>query len=272
MEKVNDYPKISIITACFNSAKTIEQTIDSVVTQTYPNIEYIIIDGGSTDETVDIIRRYQGKFAYWVSEPDKGIYDAMNKGIDVATGDYIYFLGSDDKLYNYKCIENTVNYINGNSGIDIFFGKVMLVDYNFHLQKECGEAISPDAVLQGAMVPHQGMFVSKSLMKKFLFNTQYKIAADFDFLVKCVLKGCKMQFIDLIIAYYSVNGSSSVDKLRKMEYQKILQSYSLEKAVEILLKSRKKQEFYKALIGLCTRLDIARWIKKKLGWKEMGNN
>ena len=97
--------KISIITVSYNAAKTIEQTISSVVNQTYQDIEYIIIDGGSTDGTMDIIRKYEDRIAYWISEPDKGIYDAMNKGIDVATGDYVYFLGADDRLVDANIID-----------------------------------------------------------------------------------------------------------------------------------------------------------------------
>lgn len=100
--------KISIITVSYNAAKTIEQTIQSVVNQTYDNIEYIIIDGGSTDGTVDIIKKYEDKIAYWVSEPDKGIYDAMNKGILKASGEYIYFLGADDWLYNESVMERRI--------------------------------------------------------------------------------------------------------------------------------------------------------------------
>ena len=91
---------ISIITVSYNAVKTIEQTISSVVNQSYSNIEYIIIDGGSTDGTVDIIKKYEDRIAYWVSEPDGGIYDAMNKGIKVATGDYIQIIGADDFLIN----------------------------------------------------------------------------------------------------------------------------------------------------------------------------
>ena len=90
--------KISVVTVCYNAADTIEKTMLSVLNQTYHDIEYIIIDGGSTDGTVEIIRKYADRIAYWVSEPDKGIYDAMNKGIKVATGEYIYFLGADDLL------------------------------------------------------------------------------------------------------------------------------------------------------------------------------
>ena len=102
--------KITIVTVCYNSAKTIEQTICSVLNQTYKNIEYIIVDGGSTDETVDILRKYSCKIK-WISEPDDGIYDAMNKGIKMASGEYIQFIGSDDCLINYTIIEKHIDKI-----------------------------------------------------------------------------------------------------------------------------------------------------------------
>ena len=117
-------PLISIITVSYNAVKTIEDTIVSVLGQTYSNIEYIIIDGGSTDGTLDIIKKYEDKITYWVSEPDKGIYDAMNKGILKATGDYLFFLGADDKITcNFNDIihlfkdKNTVYYG------DVLFGE-----------------------------------------------------------------------------------------------------------------------------------------------------
>ncbi len=110
-------PKISIITAVLNRVNTIEQTISSVVNQTYQNYEYILIDGGSNDGTVDVIKKYEDQIAYWISEPDNGVYDAFNKGILVAKGEYIHFLGSDDCLYAPDTLENVVK--NLNEKIDI---------------------------------------------------------------------------------------------------------------------------------------------------------
>ena len=104
-------PKISIVTPTFNQGQYIEQTIQSVLNQQYPNLEYIIIDGASTDGTVDIIKKYETKLHYWVSEPDKGIYDAMNKGARLANGDFINFMNADDIVYSTNAIEKIVNYI-----------------------------------------------------------------------------------------------------------------------------------------------------------------
>lgn len=109
--------EISIITVCFNSEKTIEDTIKSVCCQTYKNIEYIIIDGGSTDRTCDIINSYISQISIFVSEPDNGIYDAMNKGLDMATGDYLLFLGSDDHLMSSNIIERVMARINNTTDI-----------------------------------------------------------------------------------------------------------------------------------------------------------
>ena len=105
-------PLISVVTVVYNGEKTLEQTILSVVNQTYNNVEYIIIDGGSKDNTLDIIKKYEDKIDYWQSEPDKGIYDAMNKGIKLATGEFIYILGCDDFLIDKDIFENIKIYLN----------------------------------------------------------------------------------------------------------------------------------------------------------------
>ena len=118
--------KISIITVSYNAAATIERTILSVIRQTYPHMEYIVIDGGSTDGTVDIIRKYEDQIAYWVSEPDQGIYDAMNKGIRRATGDYIYFLGADDWLRDDQVMQEVSEFIRLHPGYGLYMGNVFL--------------------------------------------------------------------------------------------------------------------------------------------------
>src|SRR5690606_2467889 len=99
------HPKLSVITIVYNNVKDIERTILSIITQTYDNIEYIIIDGGSTDGTLDIIKKYQHKVSQWVSEPDKGIYNAMNKGLKMSSGDYILFMNSGDEVYDQRTVE-----------------------------------------------------------------------------------------------------------------------------------------------------------------------
>ena len=120
-DKTNDPKmKISVVTVCYNSVDTIEETMLSVLNQTYSDVEYIIIDGGSTDGTVDIIKKYADRIAYWVSEPDNSIYDAMNKGIAVATGDYINFMNSGDSFASKDSISNVLTNIK--EDIDIVFG------------------------------------------------------------------------------------------------------------------------------------------------------
>ena len=156
---MNNKIKISIITVSYDAAKTIEQTIYSVINQTYDNIEYIIIDGGSTDRTVDIIKKNENEIAYWVSESDKGIYDAMNKGIDVATGDYIYFLGADDWLVNKNIIYKIASRIMHYNDYDFYCGNVILYDSVSNLVKQSNFMFSVDEIKKGNMYPHQGMFV-----------------------------------------------------------------------------------------------------------------
>ncbi|MCR5146562.1 MAG: glycosyltransferase [Clostridia bacterium] len=117
--------KISVVTVVFNGEKTLEKTIQSVINQTYENIEYLIIDGGSSDSTVDIIKKYESKISFWKSEADKGIYDAMNKGLVQATGDFIIFLGADDLFVDREVVQNFVKKICCDSYDYIYYGNVI---------------------------------------------------------------------------------------------------------------------------------------------------
>lgn len=116
-------PTFSIITITYNAVRLVEQTLLNVLSQSYPNIEYIVIDGGSTDGTVDIIRRYESGLAYWVSEPDKGIYDAMNKGLQKATGDYVWFINAGDTLCSSDTVQSVVSRLQKRKALpDIIYG------------------------------------------------------------------------------------------------------------------------------------------------------
>ena len=114
-------PKITIITVCYNAISTIEDTIKSVLSQTYENLEYIIIDGGSIDGTIDIIKKYEKQISYWQSEPDKGVYDAMNKGIKLSTGEWINFMNAGDSFYNTEVLQS-LNLYFSDSQTDIIYG------------------------------------------------------------------------------------------------------------------------------------------------------
>ena len=209
--------KISIVTVSYNAAETIEQTISSVVNQAYENIEYIIIDGGSTDGTVDIIRKYEDRIAYWVSEPDKGIYDAMNKGIDAATGDYIYFLGADDILLNLPIISISNAW---HDNIDIILGKVEFSNGYVYSSKADWKLIFHNRL------HHQGMFVKRIILENNKFNTNYTVYADFDLNQKLYKKNVTYRYCDDIVAIFSLNGISSCANLRE-QYSIIFNNYGI---------------------------------------------
>lgn len=266
--------KMSIITVVYNGVDTLEETILSVVKQNYKNIEYIIIDGESTDGTLEIIKKYQNSIAYWISEPDKGIYDAMNKGINIAKGEWIYFLGSDDWLYNKNVIGSVVEEIKSLPSMDIFCGKVMLFDPQLDLVKVFGNVLSDDGIKEGAMAPHQGMFVKSDLIKERLFDNKYKVAGDFDFFISQSLIGKKFHFSNKIIAYYSILGISSYDDKRIREYREILSKHAgqtyLDKYNRKIRIERIKAMVRNKLVNLRWKFLISFVLKKK-GWMEIKN-
>ncbi len=169
------YPKISVITVSYNAAATILQTINGVFSQAYPNLEYIIIDGKSTDSTTEIIKKSQHKLAYWISEKDNGIYDAMNKGIKASTGDWLIFLGADDVFYNNEVLSGI--FINNNvDSTDFIYGDVILKSKGkvYGGNRNYGQLIESN-------INHQSVFYNKTIFDKMgLFNLKYPILADFE--------------------------------------------------------------------------------------------
>jgi len=200
--------KISIITVCFNCEGLIERTIKSVIEQTYTNTQYIIIDGGSTDDTLNVIKRYEDSIDVLLSEIDNGIYDAMNKGLNYATGDLVYFLNAGDYLCNNDVLRNVIEKLSLNPEIDILHGDYIYYD-DISEQRYSGyRAGIPDFIRRGCC--HQAIFAKRSTFAKCgKFNTDYKIFADFDWLLRVLVKfDQKISYIGIPIAYYLKGGKS----------------------------------------------------------------
>ena len=183
--------KISIITVCYHSATTLEDAIKSVLAQNYLNIEYIVIDGGSTDGTASILKKYKGRIAKIVSEPDDGIYDAMNKGISLATGDVIGILNSDDFYGSADVVGNLVRAFTKET--DMVIGDVAFVD-RVNVQKRLryvsGSGFSPWLLRFGWMPPHPATFMRKNVYETFgYYKTDFAIAADYEFFVRTLTVG-----------------------------------------------------------------------------------
>jgi glycosyltransferase involved in cell wall biosynthesis len=183
--------KLSIITVCYNSAATIRDTIESVLSQTYPDIEYIIIDGVSTDATMQIVSEYADRISMIVSEPDKGIYDAMNKGISLATGDVVGILNSDD-FYDYSdAVSDIASSFIANPEVDIVFGDVVYVrpDNLKKIVRHYSSAnFKPWWLKYGWMPPHPGTFVKRANYDKLgLYSLNYKTGADYEMFVRLLL-------------------------------------------------------------------------------------
>ncbi len=203
--------KVSIITVCFNSVATIKDTIESVIGQGYENIEYIIIDGNSNDGTNEIIRQYADKISFYMSETDKGIYDAMNKGINSATGDLIGILNSDDIYINNRVVSKMVANIGTCDGI---YADLVYVDqFNLNKVKRIWRSgqYSKGSFKWGWMPPHPTFFLKKECYDKYgNYNTLMKSAADYEFMLRVIHKHkISLSYLSEIIIKMRVGGISN---------------------------------------------------------------
>ena len=202
-------PKVSIVTISFNAVDVIEQTILSVINQTYKNIEYIIIDGGSTDGTINIIKRYAHKITYWSSEPDKGIYDAMNKGIKKATGEWINFMNAGDSFFQKDTIELFINQIPPDT--DIAYGDTML---NLSIGDYIEKPKPLDQIINGMVFGHQATFIRTELHKQHPFDINYRSSGDYNFFYNVFIHNYQFSYIPIIVVNYEgENGISAKNQL-----------------------------------------------------------
>lgn len=183
--------KVSIITVSLNSANTIEDCIKSVVNQSYKNIEYIIIDGDSTDGTLDIIKKYANKISFWISKKDHGVFDAMNKGINLATGEIVGIINSDDIYFDDFVIENIVEFIT-KKNVDTCYGNLIYVDRkntNRIIRFWKSGKYNKTKFKRGWMPPHPTFFVKNQIYKRYgSFNLKFPIVADYEIMIRFLYK------------------------------------------------------------------------------------
>jgi len=202
--------KVSIITSVFNNAKHIENAINSVLSQTYKNIEYIVVDGASTDGTINIVNKYKKKIDIFVTEPDKGIYDGLNKGIKLATGDIIAFLHSDDEYYSNNVIEKVIRTFQ-EKNCEGVYGDLIYVNERDEIVRywKSGE-FSIEKLKKGWMPPHPALFFKKEIYDKYgLFSLEYKIAADYDFILRVLKNNPKLYYIPEVLYKMRLGGESN---------------------------------------------------------------
>ncbi len=211
-------PKISVITIVKNGRQFIEQTIVSVLGQSYENVEYIVIDGGSTDGTVDIIRSHELRLTKWLSEPDKGIADAFNKGLALATGDYVMFLNADDALATRDIVAAVVQKIIQHNFPTLIYG-----DYDV-LSRDAGAflyrgsvKIAPGGMLRGQVLPHPCLFARRSSFDRYgNFDPSFKIAMDYEWMLRGVL-GERVIHLPIPVSKIRDGGISTLDRDRAVQ-------------------------------------------------------
>ena len=197
-------PKVTIVTVCYNSADTIEKTILSVLSQTYDNVEYIIVDGGSTDGTLDVIRKYSSRITRWVSEPDKGTFDAMNKAVGMATGDYVNFMNAGDLFFDENVLTDV--FAGGDCDEDVIYGSTL---QRYHGGYKAHISGPVDSMNEAMPFCHQSSFTRVDVLRRHPFDTSYRAIA------VCMLfrwlygNGGTFRRVDKLVAIYDMYGYSS---------------------------------------------------------------
>jgi len=200
-------PKLSVITVVYNNVRDVERTVLSVLNQTYLNIEYLVIDGASNDGTLEVLKRYEGRLAKLISEKDKGIYDAMNKGLNIACGDYVLFMNSGDEIYAADTVEKIFA---SKPNADIYYGETEMYDEDWkslgQRRHRVPETFSWKDFRFGMSISHQAIYIRRSLTQN--YDPQYKLSADIDWIIKAANKAEIIVNTGMYVAKYLVGGMS----------------------------------------------------------------
>ncbi|BAU56185.1 glycosyltransferase family 2 protein [Mucilaginibacter gotjawali] len=218
-------PTLSVITVVYNNERDIERTMLSVLTQTYPRIEYIIIDGKSTDGTLKIINRYKDQVAKIFSEKDEGIYDAMNKGLAAATGDYVIFMNSGDEFYSRDTVQKVFE---SAPDADIYYGETEMIDAGGkslgQRRHKAPEKFTWMGFRYGMSISHQAIYVRRSLAGP--YDLKYKLSGDIDWIIRAASQAEKIVNVNQYVARYLVGGMSKAKHRQSlMERFDIMQRY-----------------------------------------------
>lgn len=222
MEKESHFsPTLSVITVVYNNVNDIERTVQSVLGQSYPHIEYVVVDGGSTDGTVEVLRPYEDRISQLISEPDAGIYDAMNKGLRLATGDYVLFMNSGDELY----APNTVEAVFASApDSDIYYGETELRNEQWEpigiRRHKTPEQFDWKGFRYGMNISHQAIYIRRSLASE--YDLRYRLSADVDWVIRAAKKARNITNTQLFVAKYLVGGLS-----KKRHRQSLRERYAI---------------------------------------------
>ena len=259
---------LSIITVNLNNLEGLKKTIDSIVSQTFTDFEWIVIDGGSTDGSKELIEEYSSHFAYWVSEPDKGIYNAMNKGIVVAQGEFLIFMNSGDSFASTDVLMNVSGFL---KDADIVYGDTNLVNPDgTYSTLKYPEDISMRQMYKGTIC-HQASFIRKTLFSEMKYNERLRIVSDWEFFVRMLIEDKTFKHIPFVICDYAIDGISSKDSLVeersrlvnvlfpkaiRNDFQSIdkVESFLANTKIENFIKLREKHPLLGKIITFCVIL------------------
>lgn len=209
---MHELPKVSVVTICYNAQELINHTLQSVSSQQYPALEYIVIDGASTDNTMSIISNYKSKITHLLSEPDSGLYDAMNKGLGLASGDFVIFMNAGDTFYNTDTVRKVME---KGKNADFVYGRPLVMAQDgtqkeWHKMIPTDASIRPESFLLGMVVCHQAIFVRRSIAPN--FDLRWKISSDIDWTIKVLKKSKAVYFYHSHVCLYLAGGLSNKRK------------------------------------------------------------
>lgn len=206
--------KLSVITVTYNAERTLERTLKSVREQSYPDIEHVVVDGKSKDETMNLILRYENDKMTWLSEPDNGLYDAMNKAAAMASGDYLCFLNAGDTFFDAQTVEKMMRSFDENLSPDILYGQTAIVDDNgifLHMRRlKAPETLSWKSFKQGMLVNHQAFIVKRALFEP--YDLSYRFSSDFDWCIRLMKKSKQRHNTHLTLINYLNEGMTTANR------------------------------------------------------------